>query len=95
VQVEYPEFVQIMTTKLDKQNEDAYAPKDDSMHKTMILNKLSTQIMNFKNIWTCIVQCFCFVAVFLQLGEFFFQIVKKYENFVNFGDFSFHFLKYK
>ncbi len=37
VQVEYPEFVQIMTTKLDKQNEDAYAPKDDSMHKTMIL----------------------------------------------------------
>jgi hypothetical protein len=48
VQVEYPEFVQIMTTKLDKQNEDAYAPKDDSMHKTMILDKLSTQIMNLK-----------------------------------------------
>ncbi len=44
VQVEYPEFVQIMTTKLDKQNEDAYAPKDDSMHKTMILDKLLTQI---------------------------------------------------
>jgi hypothetical protein len=36
VQVEYPEFVQIMTTKLDKQNEDAYALQDDSMHKTMI-----------------------------------------------------------
>ncbi len=48
MQVEYPEFVQIMTTKLDKQNEDAYAPKDDSMHKTMILDKLSTQIMNLK-----------------------------------------------
>ncbi len=39
MQVEYPEFVQIMTTKLDKQNEDAYAPKDDSMHKTMFLDK--------------------------------------------------------
>lgn len=47
MQVEYPEFVQIMTTKLDKQNEDAYAPKDDSMHKTMsLLDKLLTQIMN-------------------------------------------------
>ncbi len=65
MQVEYPEFVQIMTTKLDKQNEDAYAPKDDSMHKTMILDKLSTQIMNLK------IFGHVYPSVFLFCGNFF------------------------
>jgi hypothetical protein len=79
VQVEYPEFVQIMTTKLDKQNEDAYALKDDSTHKTMILDKLSTQTMNLKNIWTRILFYFIlfFVAIFCNLVNCFSESEKK------------------